>query len=274
MIGIGLRHAHFADALIAPPAVDFLEIHAENFFSDGGYDWHVLDSLRRDYALSCHGVGLSLASADGLCATHLDQLARLVARIEPRWVSEHLCWGSIGGHAYNDLLPFPFTEEALALVVRHVDQVQTRLRHTILVENVSRYVSFTDSSMSEAVFLRELCRRSGCAVLLDVNNLYVNQVNHGVDALTELAALANVPVGEIHIAGYTERTIGDETLLIDTHAAPVSAPVWELYRAAARLFPGTPALLEWDNQLPSLDVLVAEAAKAGRIDCALTAHKI
>ena len=265
MIGIGLRHAHFADALISPPEVDFLEVHSENFFSDGGYDWHVLETLRRDYPISCHGVGLSLASADGLSAAHLEKLAALVARIEPRWVSEHLCWGSVGGHAYNDLLPFPFTEEALDLVARHVDQVQTRLKRSVLVENVSRYVSFTGSAMTEANFLRALCQRTGCGVLLDVNNLYVNHVNHAVDALSELAALRDSPVGEIHLAGYTERKIGDEMLLIDTHAAPVSAPVWALYREAIHHFPATPTLLEWDNALPTLDELVDEACKARKV---------
>src|SRR4051812_18006833 len=176
--GIGLRAAHYGDFMQGHPAIGWLEVHIENYFGAGGFDLHVLDHVRRDYPLSLHGVGLSLGSADGLRDAHLTKLQRLVARTDPLLVSEHLCWGAFGGRHFNDLLPLPYTEEALALMVERVDHVQRVLKRSILIENVSSYLQYRDSTIPELEFAAELASRSGCGLLLDINNLYVNSVNH------------------------------------------------------------------------------------------------
>lgn len=259
--GIGLRAPHYRDFLDGRPAVDWLEVHSENYFGDGGFDLHVLEHVRASYPLSLHGVGLSLGSADGLRERHLAQLARLVDRIQPALVSEHLCWGALGDRHFNDLLPMPFTTEALALMVERIEQVQERLRRPILVENVSSYVTFRDSTFTEMAFLAELARRSGCQLLLDVNNLHVNAINHGEDALAELARVPPGQVGEIHLAGHS--TV--DGLLVDDHGSRVAAPVWKLYAAACERFGTVPTLIEWDTDVPPLDVLLGEAAQASRL---------
>jgi uncharacterized protein (UPF0276 family) len=257
LAGIGLRAAHYRQFLEDRPRIGWLEVHSENYFGAGGFDLHVLDHVRRDYPLSLHGVGLSLGSADGLREQHLTKLQNLVARIEPLLVSEHLCWGAHGGRHFNDLLPMPYTEEALALMVARVDHVQTALGRSILVENVSSYLQYRDSAMPELEFVAELARRSGCGILFDVNNLHVNAVNHGFDAVAALAALPAHCVQEIHLAGHT-RT-GD--CLIDDHGSRVTDEVWSLYEAArARLGP-VRTLIEWDTNIPGLDVLLDEALK-------------
>ena len=274
MIGVGLRHAHFATLLAARArgelaevlrGVDFLEIHAENWFGEGGADWAVLNALRSVKPISCHGVGLSLGTADGIDPAHLNKFAQVVARAEPFLVSDHLCWGHAHGHHHNDLLPLPFTEEALQLVARHVDQVQTRLKRTLLVENISRYVEFNHSTLSECAFLAELSRRTGCGVLLDVNNLYVNQINHGTAALAEMQYLAPEMVAQIHLAGHTARELGGKTMLIDTHSTKVAPAVWSLYAAAVKRYGDIPSLIEWDNDLPAWEALVAEATRARQV---------
>ena len=260
-VGIGLRAAHYRDFLDSNPLVGWLEVHSENYFGEGGYDLHVLEQLRSRYPVSLHGVALSIGSADGLRNAHLAKLKRLVDRVEPALVSEHLCWAAIGPRHFNDLLPLPYTQEALDLVVSHVCEVQDTLRRRILVENVSSYLQFRASEMSEFAFLAELAKRSGCGVLFDVNNVYVNSVNHGFDPQQALLEIAVESVAEIHLAGHS--AAGD--LLIDDHGSRVAPPVWDLYEAACRRFGAVPTLIEWDTSIPPLDVLLDEAGRAAHI---------
>lgn len=256
--GIGLRAPHYRQFLDGRPAIDWLEVHSENYFGDGGFDLHVLEHARANYPLSLHGVGLSLGSADGLREVHLAKLERLVNRVEPALVSEHLCWGALGDRHFNDLLPMPFTPSALELMAERVSLVQERLRRQILIENVSSYVTYRDSSLTEMEFLVELARRSGCGLLLDVNNLHVNAANHGSDAFAELARVPPGIVGEIHLAGHSNV----DGLLIDDHGSRVRASVWDLYEAACSRLGPVPTLIEWDTDVPALDVLLEEAATA------------
>jgi uncharacterized protein (UPF0276 family) len=256
--GVGLRARHYRDFLEASQPVGWIEVHSENYFGDGGYDRHVLERVRADYPVSLHGVGLGLGSAEGLDERHLAKLKRLVDATEPTLVSEHLCWGAALGRHFNDLLPLPYTSEALALVAERVAKVQDALGRRILVENLSAYLEFAASEMTEGEFIAELARRTGCGVLLDVNNLYVNQVNHGTDAL---AAMRAIPVGcveEIHLAGH----LVTEHCLIDHHGDRVTDAVWRLYDAALERFGPVPSLIEWDTDIPELEVLLDEASKA------------
>jgi uncharacterized protein (UPF0276 family) len=259
--GIGLRAPHVARVRAERPAIGWLEVHSENYFVDGGPAIAALEAIRRDYPVSLHGVGLSLGSADALDAGHLARLRHLVSRIDPGAVSEHLCWSHVDGRHLNELLPLPFTEEALALVCERVDAVQSALRRALLVENVSAYVRFDDDAMSEWEFVAAVARRTGCKLLFDVNNVYVNAFNHGFDANAFLAAIPGDAVAEIHLAGFDE----SGTCLIDTHGARVAPPVWELYRAAIARFGPKPTLIEWDTDIPSLEVLLDEAALAQTI---------
>lgn len=260
-VGIGLRAPHYAAIFDDQPALGFLEVHSENFFHAGGAAMRVLERARERYPISLHGVGLSIASGDAFSVAHLDNLAKLVERVEPALVSEHLCWGAMAGVHFNDLLPFAHTHEALALVADRVDQVQSRLGRRILLENLSAYVQFRDSEMSEADFLAGLVARCDCGVLLDVNNLYVNACNLDIDPHAELAKLPGAAIGEIHLAGHTQTEHG----LIDTHGSRVAEPVWALYRDAVKRFGPRPTLIEWDTDLPALDVLLDEAASAEQI---------
>lgn len=265
--GIGLRSDHYRSFADARPAVGFIEVHSENYFGDGGQPLDWLLRFRRDYPVSLHGVGMSLGSADGLDVRHLDKLERLVDRVEPALVSDHLCWGRIAGTHLNDLLPLPFTDEALDIVCRHVDAVQTRLGRQFLVENVSSYLTWQESTLDEAEFAAEVARRTGCGLLVDVNNIHVNAVNHGLDAQAFLAALPAEAVKEIHLAGYSlyeQDQPHAAPLLIDTHGAPVSPEVWALYAAALHRFGAVPTLIEWDTDIPPLPVLLAEAASANQ----------
>jgi uncharacterized protein (UPF0276 family) len=258
--GIGLRAPHHAEILRRRPPLDFVEVHSENFFAEGGPAPAALERFREAYALSLHGVGLSLGSADPLDRRHLARLASLVRRCDPLLVSEHLSWSSAGGRHAHELLPLPFTEEALAHVVDRIGAVQDALGRRILVENVSAYHAFP-GAMPEWEFVAETARRSGCGLVLDVNNIWVNAVNLGFDAASYLAAIPAAAVGEIHLAGHEEI----EGLLIDTHGARVSEPVWSLYADAVARFGPRPTLVEWDTDIPALDVLLEEAAHAGRI---------
>ncbi|MEO8156358.1 MAG: DUF692 domain-containing protein [Betaproteobacteria bacterium] len=260
-VGIGLRAPHYRELLDSQPRAGWLEVHSENYFGAGGYDLHVLEQVRSRYPVSLHGVALSLGSADGVRQRHLAKLKRLVERIEPALVSEHLCWAAIGPRHFNDLLPLPFTREALDQVVSHVTQVQETLRRRVLIENVSSYLQFRASELSEFAFLAELARRSGCGILLDVNNLYVNAVNHGFDPVEALLEIPVQAVAEIHLAGHS----ADGDVLIDDHGSRVAAPVWSLYEAACRRFGPVPTLIEWDTSIPALDVLLEEAALAARV---------
>jgi hypothetical protein len=259
--GIGLRAPHVAEILRQRPAVGWLEVHAENYMG-GGPAIRDLERVREDFPISLHGVGLSLGTAGPLDARHLERFARLVERIEPALVSEHLSWSVAGGVYLNDLLPVPLTEETLAVVAQHVEQVQARLGRRILVENPSSYLRFTDSTIPEAVFLAELARRTGCGVLCDVNNIYVSSMNLGFDAVRYLAALPAAAIGEIHLAGHAINDADGRTILIDDHGAPVANAVWRLYAQALERFGPIPTLVEWDTNLPPLAVLLGEAAEA------------
>ncbi|HET7401534.1 MAG TPA: DUF692 domain-containing protein [Usitatibacter sp.] len=258
--GIGLRAAHYREILEREPALAFLEVHAENFFAEGGQALAWLERFRERYPLSVHGVGLSLGSAEGVEELHLAKLERLVRRFEPALVSEHLSWSAAGGRHANELLPLPFTREALSAAVANIQHVQERLGRPILVENVSTYLRFGEGEMAEHEFVAEVVRRAGCGLLLDVNNIHVNARNHGFDARGYLEAIDPRTVGEIHLAGH--EAVGAR--LVDTHGARVAAEVWDLYAAAlARLGP-RPTLVEWDIDIPPLDVLLDEAAIASR----------
>ena len=266
--GIGLRQPHYREVFERLPELAFLEVHSENFFLDGGASMHALERARAAYPISLHGVGLSLGSADRLADEHLAKLQRLVERVEPALVSEHLCWGGVGGVHFNDLLPLPHTGETLALLADRIDRVQTTLKRRILVENLSAYVEFRDSDMTETAFLAELARRSGCGLLLDINNLYVNAINFGFDPGARLAELDGAAIGQIHLAGHA---VVDDCL-IDTHGSVVCDPVWALYEDACRRFGPKPTLIEWDTDLPALDVLLSQAAQATRIAQREVAH--
>jgi uncharacterized protein (UPF0276 family) len=260
--GIGLRFQHHQAVLERRPDVAWMEVHTENYFG-GGTPLHYLDAIRRDTPISLHGVGLSLGSAEGLDAVHLERIRQVAERIEPGLMSEHLAWSIVGGTYLADLLPLPMTEEALAVVCRHVDRTQSYLKRRILVENPSTYVRFRHSTIPEWEFITAVAGRTGCGILCDVNNIYVSAHNHGWDASTYLAALPAAAVGEIHLAGHTVRPIENgTTLCIDDHASRVSAEVWALYQEALALFGPVPTLIEWDNNLPALDVLLQEARRA------------
>lgn len=268
-VGIGLRTAHYDELLKRERCADWLEAHTENYLGDGGLDLHVLMRLRETYPVSLHGVGLALGSAAGFSTGALQRVASLVRRLEPQLISEHLCWGATAGRVFNDLLPMPFTREALQLMVDRVGRMQDVLQRRVLIENISSYVRFAGDEFGEAEFLNELAARSGCGILLDVNNLYVNQRNLAVDAAAQIDAIAPQHVGEIHLAGH----LVTPTVLIDHHGAQVASEVWTLYARALRRCGRVPTLIEWDTDLPPLDVLLEEAALATRhFDAEEAAH--
>ncbi len=265
--GVGLRAPHYRDFLEQRPKVGWLEVHTENFLERSGWDWHVLSTLRRDYPVSLHGVGLGLGSARGFSAAHLERVRALVADVEPMLVSEHLCWGAVHDRNLNDLLPLALDSAALDLLCERVGRVQDVLGRQILLENVSTYVRFRSDQMSEAQFMAALSRRTGCRLLLDVNNLYVNQCNHGEDALAAIAAIAPGSVGEIHLAGH----LVTPAAVVDHHGAEVAPAVWQLYTAALARFGRVPTLIEWDTDVPSVAVLLSEAGKADAIAASFAA---
>jgi uncharacterized protein (UPF0276 family) len=261
--GIGLRFQHHEQVTQAPPDVAWMEVHTENYMG-GGAAIRCLEGVRRNYPISLHGVGLSLGSADGLDQGHLARIREVARRIEPALVSEHIVWSVVGGAYLADLLPLPMTEEALAVVYRHVDQTQSFLQRRILVENPSTYVAFAHSTIPEWEFIVAVAQRTGCGILCDVNNIYVSAHNHGWDALAYLQALPPALIGEIHLAGHSVRPLpGGGTLRIDDHGSRVCAEVWSLYEQALAGFGAVPTLIEWDNEVPALDVLLAEAGLAG-----------
>ncbi len=263
--GIGLRAPHVPAFIAGHPAVGWLEVHSENYFAAGGPGRAALAHIRGDYPISVHGVGLSLGSADGVDQAHLAALRHLVDWLQPCLISEHLCWGAIGGIHMNDLLPLPLTQESLGVVADHVSQTQDVLGRRILIENISAYLSFACDAMSEAEFLVALSRRTGCGILLDVNNLYVNQVNRSIDAATYIDSIPPTLVGEIHLAGHSVQPWTAAGVLIDTHSTRVCDAVWALYQRAIARFPSAPTLIEWDADIPALDVLIGEAAHADRV---------
>jgi uncharacterized protein (UPF0276 family) len=260
--GIGLRAAHHDAFLATLPDVAFVEVHSENFFATGGAQPRILDAVRAHYPVSLHGVGLSLGSADPLDERHLSKLRALVGRCEPALVSEHLCWGAIGARHLNDLLPLPYTEEALSHLVARVQRVQETLGRPILIENVSSYLEYTASCIPEWEFLAGLATRAGCGILLDVNNVYVSARNHGFDARRYVDAIPPALVGEIHLAGHSVEDYGGHEILVDTHGAAVCPDVWSLYAHALGRIGPCPTLIEWDTELPELSVLLGEAGIA------------
>ena len=259
--GIGLRSPHVAEVRASRPPIGWLEVHSENYFVDGGTALAALEAIRADYPLSLHGVGLSLGSADPLDPGHLARLKRLAGRIQPAAISEHLCWSHVDGRHLNDLLPLPLTDEALALVCDRVDAVQSAVGRPLLVENVSAYLRFAEDTIAEWDFVAAVANRTGCKLLLDITNVYINAINHGFDPQAYLAAIPGKSVAEIHLAGYD----AGGPCLVDTHGARVAQPVWDLYRAAIERYGPKPTLLEWDTDLPPLAVLLDEAAQAGTI---------
>ncbi len=263
--GIGLRAEHYDAVLQTRPSVGWLEVHSENYFGAGGKPLDYLERIRAHYPLSLHGVGLSLGSTDPLDYRHLTALKALIQRFEPALVSEHLSWGSVGGRHLNDLLPMPYTEEALSHMVTRVLQTQDVLGQSILIENPSSYLQYVESVIPEWEFLTELSQRSGCGILLDVNNIYVSARNHRFDAGAYLRAIPGPVVREIHLAGFTINRFDDGEILIDTHNQPVYPEVWALYRQAVQRFGAIPTLIEWDVDLPALETLVLEAEKADAI---------
>ncbi|MBY0511640.1 MAG: DUF692 domain-containing protein [Rhodospirillaceae bacterium] len=260
--GIGLRFQHHEAVAAGRPQISWFEVHTENYLG-GGKVLGYLDTIRRDYPLSLHGVGLSLGSADDLDATHLARVVALIKRTGPVLVSEHLSWSAVGGVYLADLLPLPLTEEALSVICRNVDRLQSALQREILLENPSSYLRYSHSTIPEWEFLSAVSRRTGCGILCDVNNIFVSSMNHGWNALDYLSALPVDRVGEIHLAGHTLRVVdGEHEIRIDDHGSAVAPEVWSLYEHALQRFGATPTLIEWDTNVPALDVLMAEAAKA------------
>jgi hypothetical protein len=257
--GIGLRAPHCRDVIETRPDVGWLEVHSENYFGDGGAPLYHLERARELYPVSLHGVGSSLGSADPLNRDHLRRLKQLIHRIEPGLVSEHLCWSSIDGRYLNDLLPLPYTEEALDHMVARIVEVQDFLGRQILIENLSTYLQYTHSAMPEWEFVAAVVERADCGLLFDVNNIYVSARNHGFDPLVYLRAMPAARVREIHLAGHMVKHYDDGEILIDTHNARVCDDVWALYRAAIEHLGARPTLIEWDSDLPALPVLVEEA---------------
>ncbi len=261
--GVGLKPEHFRHILETRPDIGFFEVHAENYMVAGGAFHHHLERIRADTPLSIHGVGLSIGGEDPLDEAHLDRLAALLARYRPESFSEHLAWSSHGGAFFNDLLPAPWHAGTLARVCDHIDRVQERLGRRMLLENPATYVEFEASTMAEADFISEVVSRTGCGLLLDVNNAYVTCVNHGRDARAYLRALPLAATGEIHLAGHARDVdAAGAPLLIDSHGAPVAQAVWDLYAYAISLTGPQPTLIERDNDIPAFPVLAAEAHAA------------
>ncbi len=263
-IGIGLRAPHVAEIIATRPALGWLEVHAENYMG-GGPALAQLDTIRRDYPLSLHGVGLSLGTAEGIDISHLRRLAALVARTEPILVSEHLSWSVSGGVYLNDLLPLPYSEESLAIVADNVAKTQDALRRRLLVENPSSYLRYRHSTIPEPEFLAALVAHTGCGLLCDVNNIHVTCANLGGDAAEYLDALPATAIGEIHLAGHATVIRGGKTLLIDDHGAPVAPAVWQLYHRSLARCGVVPSLVEWDKALPPLAILLQEARTAAAV---------
>src|SRR5271157_4642802 len=265
-VGVGFKPEHFAAVLEERPDLGFFEIHAENYMGAGGPPHRRLEAIRERYPLFLHGVGLSIGSPGPLDSAHLARLAAVAARYQPAIVSEHLAWSTHDGAFFNDLLPLPYTEETLERVCEHIDVAQTALGRTILLENPSTYVSFAETTIGETEFLAEIVRRTGCGLLLDVNNVHVSAANHGFDPFRYLAGFPFAAVGEIHLAGYADDT--DEAglpLLIDAHDSPVREAVWALYHEAIRMLGPAPTLIEWDNDAPAWRDLFAEARRAAAV---------
>lgn len=264
-VGLGLKHEHFVEVLETSPAIGFFEVHAENYMVAGGPFHHYLGLIREQYPLSLHGVGLSIGGEGQLDTEHLARLATLIERYQPHSFSEHLAWSSHGPVFLNDLLPLAYDSATLQRVCEHIDQIQSTLKRPMLLENPSTYLQFQRSTLDETDFISEIIRRTGCGLLLDVNNVYVSCINHQRDPASYLEGLPLHAVGEIHLAGFAEDTdnLGDR-LLIDDHGAPIDNAVWQLYEKVLAQVGPMPTLIERDNQLPAFSVLLAEAQQAER----------
>lgn len=263
--GIGLRFPHHGIVAETRPDLAWLEVHTENYMG-GGVAARTLESIRRDYPLSLHGTGLSIGSAEGLDPRHLERVRAVAERMEPGLVSEHLSWSVSDGIYLGDLLPLPMTEEALAVVCRNVETFQDALKRPVLIENPSSYLRYRHSAIPEWEFLAAVAERTGCGLLCDVNNIFVSAANHGWDAEAYLAALPKAAIGEIHLAGHTVKNLGEgRSIRIDDHGSRVDAAVWRLYETAIELFGPVPSLIEWDTDVPPLEVLIDEAATAQAI---------
>jgi uncharacterized protein len=260
--GIGLRAPHLAEIAAVRPKLAFLEVHAENYMAETVALDRLLE-LRRDYPVSLHGVASSLGSAEELDRFHLGRFKALIERIEPMLVSEHLAWSAIAGAYLNDLLPLPYTEESLDLFCRHVEEGQEALGRRLLIENPSSYLRYRHSCIPEPEFLTQVARRTGCGILCDVNNIYVSAKNFGFDPITYLDALPAEAIGEIHLAGH--HAAEDVDILIDDHGSRVAEPVWDLHAAALRRFGPVPTLIEWDTNLPALEILLDEVRHAQKL---------
>ncbi|NNU81801.1 DUF692 domain-containing protein [Halovulum dunhuangense] len=263
--GLGFKPEHYRDIAAAPGAVGFYEVHAENYMGAGGAPHAMLAEIARDHALSIHGVGLSIGGAGRLDRDHLARLEHLLDRYQPASFSEHLAWSSHGAAWLNDLLPLPYTSGTLATICAHVDEVQETLGRRMLLENPATYVTFDNSTWSETDFLAEIVRRTGCGLLLDVNNVFVSAINHRFDPRAYLAAFPLAAVGEIHLAGHDTEELPSGPLLIDSHGSPVADPVWTLYAEVLARTGPLPTLIEWDTDLPGFATLLAEAARAQAI---------
>jgi uncharacterized protein (UPF0276 family) len=264
-VGIGLRSRHYQEILSKRPPVGWFEILTENYLGEGGPPLYHLERIREHYPITLHGVGMSLGSTDPLNRDYLRRLKRLIERFKPAWVSDHLAWISVNGRYLHELLPLPYTEETLAHIVQRVLEVQDFLGRRILLENPSSYMSFKDSQIPEPEFLRALCERADCELLLDVNNVYVSAVNSGFDAQQYILEIPGERVREIHLAGYEEHS----DYLFDTHGYRVRDPVWGLYQNALEHCGPVATLIEWDNDVPAFAVLVEEAQKAQRLIASL-----
>jgi uncharacterized protein (UPF0276 family) len=259
--GLGARTAHYEALLARPAGIDWLEILTENYLVPGGKPLYYLDSLRECYPLAMHGVSLSIGSTDALDYEYLAEVKALAQRIEPAWISDHLCFTGVEGENLHDLLPLPYTEEALRTVVAHVQEVQDILGRQILMENVSSYLTYRQSEMTEWQFLSEVAARADCAILLDVNNIYVSSVNHGFDPDEYLNAMPIARVRQFHLAGHSDMN----GYLIDTHDHPIAAPVWSLYERAVARFGEVPVMIERDDEIPELPVLIDELQLAREV---------
>lgn len=263
--GAGFKPEHFAAIRETAQGIGFFEVHAENYLGAGGLPHAQLAAIRADFALSVHGVGLSIGGARGLDTAHLARVRQLCDRYEPESFSEHLAWSSHGAAYLNDLLPLPYTDETLAIVCDHVEQVQAVLGRRLLLENPATYLRFAASTIPETQFLAEVARRTGCGLLLDVNNVFVSCTNHGTDPRDWLADFPLDRVGEVHLGGHDAEDLPSGPLLIDSHGAPVADPVWALFAEVIERAGPLPSLVEWDNDLPDWPVLAAQAARAGAI---------
>jgi uncharacterized protein len=258
--GVGLRRPHYLRILDKHPPMDWFEVISENFMVEGGRPLEVIEGVRSHYPIAMHGVSLSIGSADPLNASYLKELARAARRFQPAWISDHLCWTGVGGRNLHDLMPLPYTEETVRHVAGRIRQVQDILERTILIENVSSYMAFTASRLPEWEFLSDVAEEADCAILMDINNIFVNAFNHRFDPLHYIDSVPAQRVVQFHLAGHSDHG----TYLLDTHDHPIRPKVWALYEHAVRRFGRVPTLIEWDDNIPEFDVLAATADEARR----------